>query len=40
MWMGVCLLSLAHKPEHCDKSQKIYYPPTTSHLFKSIQYTQ
>lgn len=39
MWMGVCLLSLAHKLEHCDKSQKLYYPLTSCHLFKCIQHT-
>lgn len=37
-WVCVSPLSLAHKPEHCDKSQKNYYTPTTCHLFKCIRY--
>lgn len=32
--MGLRLLLLAHKREHCDKPQNIYYIPTTCHLLQ------
>lgn len=31
MWMSVCLLSSAHKPEHCHKSPKISHHLSSFH---------